>query len=161
MLPNVLSSEDACDKVRSEWRLYQTDHTRRCIPEWKRSVRQKVSYCEKAFVIAGITEVGNTDEAKSCDIEKFVVLYLEKDCTSSDGKMNYPFLVCSFKLILCLSHENSAPENGFSIRKLLLEIHGSSLKKETIEAVRIVKRQYSQLWVNIRYSSNKRNDFKG
>ena len=96
-------------------------------------------------MIAGITEVGNTDEAKSCDIEKFVVLYLEKDCTSSDGKMKYPFLVCSFKLILCLSHENSAPENGFSIRKLLLEIHGSSLKKETIEAVRIVKRQYSQL----------------
>ena len=96
-------------------------------------------------MIAGITEVGNTDEAKSCDIEKFVVLYLGKDCTSNDVKMNYPFLVCSFKLILCLSHENSASENGFSIRKLLLEIHGASLKKDTIETVRIVKRQYSKI----------------
>ena len=100
--------------------------------------RQKVSYWEKAFVIAGITEVGNIDEAKSCDIEKFV-LYLEKDCTSNDSKMNYPFLVCLFKLTLSLSHRNSAPENSFSMTKLLLEIHGSSLKKETNKAIRIVK----------------------
>ena len=88
-------------------------------------------------MIAGITEVGNVDEAKSCDIEKFV-LYLEKDCTSNDGKIKYPFLVCLFKLILSLPHGNSAPESGFSINKLLLEIHGSSLKKETIKAIRIV-----------------------
>ena len=89
-------------------------------------------------MIAGITEVGNIDEIKSCDIEKFV-LYLEKDCTSNDGKMKYPFLVCLFKLILSLSHGKSAPENGFSINKLLSEINGSSLKKEIIEAIRIVK----------------------
>ena len=53
--------------------------------------------------------------------------------------MIYLFLVCLFKLILFLSHRNSAPENGFLINKLLLEIHGSSLKKEIIEAIRIVK----------------------
>ena len=89
-------------------------------------------------MIAGITEVCNIDETKSCDVEKFV-LYLEKDWTSNDGKMIYLFLVCLFKLILFLSHRNSAPENGFLINKLLLEIHGSSLKKEIIEAIRIVK----------------------
>ena len=139
---NVLLSEDVCDKIRSEWRLYQTE----IIPEDAYlnekvvspiKTRRKVSYWKKAFVIAGITEVGNINEAKSCDIEKFV-LYLEKDCTSNDGKMKYPFLVCLLKLILSLSHGNSAPENGFSINKLLLEIHSSSLKKETIEAIRIV-----------------------
>ena len=53
--------------------------------------------------------------------------------------MKYPVLVCLFKLILFLSLGNSAPENGFSINKLLLEIHGSSLKKETIEAIGMVK----------------------
>ena len=53
--------------------------------------------------------------------------------------MIYLFLVCLFKLILFLSHRDSAPENGFLINKLLLEIHGSSLKKEIIEAIRIVK----------------------
>ena len=53
--------------------------------------------------------------------------------------MIYLFLVCLFKLVLFLSHRNSAPENGFLINKLLLEIHGSSLKKEIIEAIRIVK----------------------
>ena len=140
---NILSSEDVCDNVRSEWRLYQTE----IIPEdvylnekevSKIKTRRKISYWEKAFVTAAITEVGNIDEAKSCDIKKFV-LYLEKDCTSNDGKMKYPFLVYLFKLILSLSHGDSAPENGFSISKLLLEIHGSSLKKETIKAIRIVK----------------------
>ena len=140
---NILSSEDVCDKVRSAWRLYQTE----IIPEDAYlnekqvspiKTRRKVSCREKAFVITGITEVGNIDEAKSCDIEKFV-LYLEKDFTSNDGKMKCPFLVCLFKLILSLFHGNSAFENGFSINKLLLEIHGSSLKKETIEAIIIVK----------------------
>ena len=42
---------------------------------------------------------------------------LEKDCTSND----------------CLN------ESVFSINQLLLEIHGSPLKKETIEAIRTVK----------------------
>ena len=61
-----------------------------------------------------------------------------KKIQQNDGKMKYTFLVCLFKLILSLSHGNSAAKNGFSINRLLLEIHGSSLKKETIEAIRIV-----------------------
>ena len=55
-------------------------------------------------MIAGITEVGNIDEAKTCDIENFV-LYLEKDCTLNDGKMKYLFLVCLYNLILSLPWE--------------------------------------------------------
>ena len=139
-IDNVLSSENVCGKLRSEWRLYQTE----IIPEHNEKevspikARLKVLYWEKTFVIAVITEVDNIDEAKSCNIEKNF-LYLEKDCTSNDGKMKFHFLVCLFKLILSHSHGNSAPENGFSINKLLLEIFGSSLKKETIEAIRIVK----------------------
>ena len=86
---NILLSKDVCGKVRSEWRLYQTE----IIPEDAYlneeevspiKTRRKVSYWEEVFVIAGITKVNKIDEAKSCDVEKFV-LYLEKDCTSNDG----------------------------------------------------------------------------
>ena len=74
---NILSSEDVCDKIRSEWRLYQTE----IIPEDAYmnekevspiKTKCKVSYWEKTFVIASITEVGNIDEARSCDVEKFI-----------------------------------------------------------------------------------------
>ena len=86
LVSNALSSEGVCDKVRSEWKLYLIE----IIPEDASlneevvspiKTRPKVSYWEKAFVIAGVTEVGNIDEAKSCGIEKNF-LYLEKDCTS-------------------------------------------------------------------------------
>ena len=67
---NILSSEDVCDKVRSEWRLYQTE----IIPEDAYlnekevspiKTRLKVSYWQEAFGIAGITEVGNIDSAEN------------------------------------------------------------------------------------------------
>ena len=73
------------------------------------------------MVITHITEFGNIDEGKSCDIRKFA-LYLEKDPTSNDGKMKYPFLVCLVKFILSLSHGNSAPENYFLINRLLKQL---------------------------------------
>ena len=91
---NILSSEEVCDKVRSEWRLYQTE----IIPEDAYmnekevspiKTRQKVSYWEKAFVVAGITEVGNIDEAKSCNIEKFVLYLHSWNPQSFGGVRNF------------------------------------------------------------------------
>ena len=38
-----------------------------------------------------------------------------------------------------ISHGNSVPERGFSINKHLLSLHGSSIKDETIVALRIVQ----------------------
>ena len=58
---------------------------------------------------------------------------------STEGQPKYPFLVSLFKLVLSISHGNSAPENGFSINKAMLDIHGYSLGKSTIEALRFVK----------------------
>ena len=93
-------------------------------------------------MIAGITEVGNIDEAKSCGIEKNF-LYLEKDCTSNDDKMKYPFLVCLFKLILSLPWEQCSWKRFLNKQTAVGNAHetahGSLLKKETIEAIRIVK----------------------
>ena len=41
--------------------------------------------------------------------------------------------------VLSISHGNSVPESGFSINKDILDIHGHSLKKDTTEALRVVK----------------------
>lgn len=38
-----------------------------------------------------------------------------------------------------MPHGNADPERGFSINKRILDIHGSSLKEETLEAIRLVK----------------------
>ena len=43
------------------------------------------------------------------------------------------------KCVLSISHGNSAPESGFCINKHILDIHGHSLKEDTIEALRVVK----------------------
>ena len=66
------------------------------------------------------------------------MLYLQK-LNSSDDQPKHPFLVSLFKLVLSISHGNSAPENGFSINKAMLDIHGYSLGESTIEALRFVK----------------------
>ena len=82
--------------------------------------------------MAGVDHISK--ELPTCDMEKFV-LYLQK-LNSSDGQPKYPFLVSLFKLVLSISHGNSAPENDFSINKAMLDIHGCSLGESTIEALR-------------------------
>ena len=86
-------------------------------------------------MIAVISKVDNIGEAKSCDTEELFCIW--KKVHRITAKWN--ILACLFKLILYLSRGNSAPENGFSINKLLLEIHGYLQKKETIKAIRILK----------------------
>ena len=105
-------------KIRMEV-ISNREHTRRCIPEWRRSITNKNK--AKSFILG-----------ESCDIEKFVP-YLEIHCTLNDGKMKYLFLVCLFKLILFQSHGNSAPENVFSINKLLLEIMALHWRKKLLK----------------------------
>ena len=53
--------------------------------------------------------------------------------------VKFPVLTAVMKCILSMSHGNSAPESGFSINKHILDIHGHSLKEDTIEAIRVVK----------------------
>ena len=55
------------------------------------------------------------------------------------GADKYPQLVALVKCVLSLSHGNSTPERGFSINKILLEIHGSRTYEDTIVALRMVK----------------------
>ena len=147
-LPNVLTAvfpkksdltgEEVCDTLRTEWRLYQTEgipeSAYQPVAEPKISSRKQNSYWEVAFHLAGVDHISK--ELPICGMEKFV-LYLQK-LNSSDGQPKYPFLV-SFKLVLSISHGISAPENGFSINKAMLDIHGYSLGESLIEALRFVK----------------------
>lgn len=43
------------------------------------------------------------------------------------------------KCVLVLPHGNADPERGFSINKKIIEVHGTSLDSDTIEAIRLVK----------------------
>lgn len=43
------------------------------------------------------------------------------------------------KCVFVLPHGNADPERGFSINKRIIEIHGSSIGSDTIEAIRLVK----------------------
>ena len=54
-------------------------------------------------------------------------------------RKKYPQLFALVKCVLSLSHGNSAPESGFSINKSMLEVHGHSLREDTLEALRVVK----------------------
>ena len=94
------------------------------------SVKKQNLYWEEAFMLAGVDLV--TQESPKCDMVKFI-LHLEK-LVGSDGKPKYAFLVSLFQVILLISHGNSAPENGFSITKAMLDVHGNSLGESTIEA---------------------------
>lgn len=140
VFPSCVTKEDVCDKVRNEWRVYQME----VLPESayltdstvKSSSRQQVSYWQKAFQLADLPVIS---EAKSgLDIDNLIV-YLESSIQDDDGSPKFPLLASLFKVTASLSHGNSAPENGFSINKYLLQLHGNAISPDTIEALRFVK----------------------
>ena len=107
------SAEDVCDRVRTEWRLYQTesipDSAYLCEDKVINSSRRQTSYWEKAFEVAGLVMPKDNEQEKkeNCDIELFVS-YVEKNL-NDDGRPKYPFVCALFKCLLSLSHGNSAP----------------------------------------------------
>ena len=54
-------------------------------------------------------------------------------------QLKYLQLFALVKCVLSISHGNTIPEQGFSINKYLLSIHGTSTSNETIIAWRLVK----------------------
>ena len=56
-----------------------------------------------------------------------------------NGQLKYLQLFALVKCVLSISHGNSIPEQGFSINKYILSIHGTSISNETIIALRLVK----------------------
>ena len=54
-------------------------------------------------------------------------------------QLKYLQLFALVKCVLSISHGNSIPEQGFSVNKYLLSIHGTSTSNETIVALRLEK----------------------
>ena len=72
-------------------------------------------------------------------ILKNLFCILKKDCTSNDGKNEISFSCLFIQIDFISLPWEQCSVKRFLNKKLLLEIHGSSLKKKTIEAIIIVK----------------------
>ena len=68
-----------------------------------------------------------------------LIASLEKEIVDDAGSPKFPSIASLFKIVSSFSHGNSAPENGFSISKYLIQMHGTALNSYTIEALRFVK----------------------
>ena len=141
IFPGCASEEEVIDGIKTEWREYQMEF----FPEnyfvassVNSSGRKQVSYWEHAFNVAGITNESNNDDAvPSLDVDALIIS-LEKKVLK-DGSCKFPKLCQLFKMMASIPHGNSAPENGFSINKRMIQLHGTSIQTETIEAIRLVK----------------------
>ena len=132
--------ETVCDCIRDEFRDFQMD----VIPDTYLYAgkelskgRRQISYWEMAFEDAGIPSVENDSAQKVFCIDT-LLNSLQKMCNES-GKAKYPMLTSFFKIAGSLSHGNSAPENGFSINKFCIDVHGCSIHGDTLEAIRVTK----------------------
>jgi hypothetical protein len=57
----------------------------------------------------------------------------------SEGNLKYSHLAKLCFCVLSLPHGNADPERGFSLNKNILNVHGFSIKEDTLEAIRIVQ----------------------
>ena len=96
------------------------------------------SYWKYAYQnIAGIEEVSQEeDKFRRIDSYWNDISRIQDEST---GKLKYEKLSKLALGIFVIPIANPAPERGFSINKIMLQIHGSSLDDETIVAIRFVK----------------------
>ena len=140
VFPNCSSKEDVCDKIRNEWKIYQMEviqdsYFMQTVEEATKT-RHQPSYWEKAFQLADIPIIG--EKKSGFDVDK-LKNSLEKSILDDDNSPKFPNILALFKAVASISHGNSATENGFSINKYILQLHGNSLAPDTIEALRFVK----------------------
>ena len=93
-------------------------------------------YWENAFELASLPF--NSDSKCKVDIDTLIVS-LEKKIVDDAGSPKFPSIASLFKIVSPSSHGNSTPENGFSINKYLIQMHGTTLSSDIIEALRFVK----------------------
>ena len=147
-LPSVFNvsasetEESICDRIRSQWRLYQTEAE--ALPEFSKddqssskTTRVQPSYWAYALGVCGIEKVDSSplDGYRRLD-EYWHEVGLIKD---NNGQYKYSQLVALMKAVLSISHGNAVPERGFSVNKIMLEAHGWTIQNDTIAALRLVK----------------------
>ena len=132
--------EEICDAFRSEWMLYQAEEIKEehcCCTIATVSGRNKALYWENTFLIAGLENISESNAVSKFDIEKLV--YHIGNLRNSTNIIKYPIFSAFMKCVLSISHGSSVPESGFSINKHILDIHGHSLKEDTIETLTVLK----------------------
>ena len=138
----TIKTEDICDLVRSQWKLYQTE----CVPEEfyvehvgeSNKGKMQDSYwwrIEEEFGL-GITASDKEERQMKRIDDYWCQIGQLKD---KRGRKRYLQLFALVKCVLSLSHGNSASESGFSINKSMLEVCGHSLWEDKLEALRVVK----------------------
>ena len=134
------TTDEVCDQICNEWRMYQIHFLAETSYNNEANEtaqgRRQISYWENAFELAGLPF--NNDSKCKVDIDTLIVS-LEKKIADDAGSPKFPSIASLFKIVSSSSHGNSAPENGFSINKYLIQMHGTALNSDTIETLRFVK----------------------
>ena len=91
---------------------------------------------ENAFGLAGLSF--NSDSKCKVDNDTFIVL-LEKEIADNAESPKFSLISSLFKIVSSFSYGNSAPENGFSINKYLIQMHRTALNSDSTEVLRFVK----------------------
>ena len=134
-----IDSDQLCEIIRSQFQYYQLEdipeslYIAESIVEEKQSAQ--ASYWKQAFELCELPYPQTNQKYKRIDVYLYEISKLKNDL----GGAKYPQLFILMKSVLSLSHGNVAPESGFSINNSILNVHGSSLKEKTIEALRLVK----------------------
>ena len=138
--PTCSTTDEVCDQIHNEWRMYQirflTETNYNNEANETIQGRHQIPYWENTFELAGLTF--NSESKYKVDIDTLVVS-LEKEIVDNAGSPKFPSIASLFKIVSSFSHGNSAPENGFSINKCMIQMHGTALNSDTIEALRFVK----------------------
>ena len=134
--------EELCDKIRTQWKIYQCESIPLEFfqkPESLSATESKStpnSYWKAAFHAFRVeTTKDETTNLKRIDEYWKSVGKIKYE----KGQLKYPQLLALIKCVLSISHANIILERGFSINKYLLSIHATSTSNETIIAWRLVE----------------------
>ena len=138
--PTCSTTDEVCDQIRNEWKMYQIHFLAETSYNDEANEttqgRCQISYWENAFELAVLPF--NSDSKCKVDTDTLIVL-LEKEIADDAGSPKFPSIASLFKIVSSFSHGNNTPENGFSVNKYLIQMHGTALNSDTIEALRFVK----------------------
>lgn len=64
---------------------------------------------------------------------------LQKKAVDDALLPKFPHIASLFKIVSSFLYENSASENAFSINKYMIQLHGTAVDSDIIDALRFVK----------------------
>ena len=146
-VPQSDSREQVCHKIRTQWIAYQLkdipkEFYTKSNDEVSKSFRRTNSYWSYARELSDFQPILETDL-------QFIRIdhYWRKigKILSDDGLQKYTHLICLIKCILSLSHRNSTPEQGFSMKDEACRIAGVTnfpISRELISSVKIAHSKY-------------------